>query len=81
MLIEFAFKEFLTENLGRVLKPFAEVTLQNGSHLEKVNMLIDSGADVTLIRKSRGDDLGLDTAGANGGKTSWWHCRRCARRV
>ncbi|PIU64420.1 MAG: hypothetical protein COS84_08460 [Armatimonadetes bacterium CG07_land_8_20_14_0_80_40_9] len=58
-MIEFSFEEFLTENLGIVLKPFALVILINGEKLQEVKMLIDSGADVTLIPKSRGKDLGL----------------------
>ena len=59
MQIEFSFREFLTENLGAVLKPFALVTLINGETLHEAEMLVDSGADVTLIRKSRGEDLEL----------------------
>jgi hypothetical protein len=50
-MIEFLFEEFLTENLGIVLKPFALVTLINGKRLQEVKMLIDSGADVTLLKK------------------------------
>jgi len=40
-MIEFSFEEFLTENLGIVLKPFALVILINGEKLQDYNMFID----------------------------------------
>lgn len=59
MVIEFSFEPLLTKNLGVVLKPFALATLFHDGKSQEVKMLIDSGADITLIRKSRGEDLGL----------------------
>jgi len=56
-LIEFPFIEFESESLGRILKQFALVTLINGKNRQEVVMLIDSGADVTLISKRRGKRL------------------------
>ena len=60
MQIEFPFREFISENLGRILKPFALVTLINGEKSREVTMLIDSGADVTLLSKSLGERMGLE---------------------
>lgn len=58
-VIEFLFREYISVNLGKILKPFAQVALLHNSQREEVNMLIDSGADVTLIPKSVGDGLNL----------------------
>lgn len=59
-MIEFPFIEFETEDLGKILKPFAFVKLVNGKRtLAKYPLLIDSGADVTLVPKSTGKKLGL----------------------
>lgn len=59
IMIEFQFEELLTENLGKILKPFALVTLINGDKYRESKMLIDSGADITLIPKSAGERLEL----------------------
>lgn len=53
-MITFSFEEFYTENLGKILKPLAVVTLKHREHSLKDIMLIDSGADVTLIPRDRG---------------------------
>lgn len=50
-MIEFSFEEFITENLGKILKPFAIVTLINKRNQLRDIMLVDPGADITLILK------------------------------
>lgn len=58
MLI-FPFIEIQTRNLGKILKPFAMVTLINGTTRRELAMLVDSGADITLFPKIRGTRLGF----------------------
>ena len=59
IIFTFPFIEFKTENLGKILKPFTIVSLIH-SHIEAEEiMLVDSGADVTLIPKALGRKLKL----------------------
>lgn len=62
-MIEFKYKEYITplpDNKIQIIpKPNAEVTIANGSIVRTFDMLIDSGADMTLIPKAAGEDLGL----------------------
>jgi hypothetical protein len=51
--------EFETENLGIVTRPFALVSLIYSSTKKSVPLLVDSGADVTVISLEIGLELGL----------------------
>ena len=57
--IEFKFREGHSRIFGKILRPFADVILQNGDKELLYLMLVDSGADLTLIPKSVGDYLGF----------------------
>lgn len=58
-MISFPFLPLYSENLGFVKRPFAEIILHGPSEKIKVNMLVDSGADVSVISYKRGIRLGL----------------------
>lgn len=57
--LEFDFREGHSRIFGKVFRPFTSVTLKNGGKETSQFMLVDSGADLTLISKSVGDYLGL----------------------
>lgn len=63
-MIEFKYKEYITplpnNKIQIVPKPNAEVTLANGSIVRVFDMLIDSGADISLLPKSAGEEIGLE---------------------
>jgi hypothetical protein len=65
-LIEFPFIEFESENLGKILKPFAFVELENDeTSIGEYPMLIDSGVDVTLIPRVTEERLALKPPNEN----------------
>lgn len=57
--VEFGFREGHSRIFGKILRPFATVTLRNNDKETSQSMLIDSGADLILIPKSIGDYLGF----------------------
>src|SRR3989338_502234 len=57
--IEFKFREGHSRIFGKILRPFADVILQNEGKELLYHMIVDSGADLTLIPKSVGDYLGF----------------------
>ncbi len=60
MVIEFPFIEFETENIGKIFKPFSFVRLEyKNQFLSLYPMLVDSGADITLIPRKTGVRLGF----------------------
>ncbi|MBI5227488.1 aspartyl protease family protein [Candidatus Micrarchaeota archaeon] len=59
MEIEFKFREGHSRIFGKTLRPVADVTLRNGDRDVVQGMIVDSGADVTLIPKSVGDYIGF----------------------
>ncbi len=58
-MISFPFVEFFSENLGIVKRPFAKVKLITSDSEVILPMLIDSGADVSIISYERGLKLGF----------------------
>ena len=56
----FPFLEFETENLGILKRPFALVHLAHSERIKSIPMLMDSGADVTVISHKIGLELGLE---------------------
>ncbi|MFH1777238.1 MAG: aspartyl protease family protein [Candidatus Omnitrophota bacterium] len=63
-MIEFDYKGFVkTDESGKILgvyyRPNAIVKLVNGDNYIVSNMLIDSGADVSVIPKAEGEALGF----------------------
>lgn len=57
--IEFTFDTFSSPSLGRIDKPFARVRFISRQRIFDVKLLIDSGADVTLLPRGIGIRLGL----------------------
>lgn len=59
-MVEFPFIEFDTRAFGTIVKPFAFVELQYADKsVPRYPLLIDSGADITVLPKSTGLDLDL----------------------
>lgn len=63
-MIEFDYKEYIkTDERGEILgvyyRPNAIVKLINGDRYIVSNMLIDSGADISIIPKTEGEALGF----------------------
>lgn len=64
-MIEFRYKEGLKRigdkgELFIIKRPNAIVTIINGDNKCTLDMVVDSGADITLIPKNIGEDLGLE---------------------
>jgi hypothetical protein len=58
-MIEFPFVEFSHPVFGTVLRPVANVLLSHEAYALSVEMLVDSGADLSMIPKTIGDQLGF----------------------
>ena len=58
-MITFPFVKFYSENLGIIKRPFAKVELISSDKKIILPMLIDSGADVSIISYENGLELGL----------------------
>ena len=58
-MIEFPYRKVLSDEYGIIYIPIAIVELKNRDKRVRCEMLIDSGADITLIPKSVGEYLGL----------------------
>jgi len=59
-MIEFQFKKVYSKKLGEVLKPIIPVTIGGAEQSVGVSMLLDSGADLSLIPYSVGKAIGLE---------------------
>ncbi len=59
-MIEFSFKRVISPKFGQVLKPVVPVTIIGPKRRVKVFMLLDSGADISMIPHSVGEVIGLD---------------------
>ncbi len=59
-MIEFPFRKRLSSRLGEILKPLIPVRLIGPESSETVLMLLDSGADLSLIPYSIGEAIGLE---------------------
>ncbi len=59
-MIEFQFKKVYSKKLGEVLKPIIPVVIGGVEQSVGVSMLLDSGADLSLIPYSVGKAIGLE---------------------
>ena len=59
-MIKFSFKKVVSPKFGEVLKPVIPVTVIGPKRKVKTFMLLDSGADISLIPYSAGEIIGLD---------------------
>lgn len=59
-MTEFPFRKRRTERLGEILKPLIPVRLMGPDRSEAMLMLLDSGADLSLIPYSIGEAIGLE---------------------
>src|SRR3972149_8571570 len=59
-MIEFPFLRKRSEKLGYILKPFIPVRITGPKYGVKLFMLLDSGADISLIPYSVGETIGLE---------------------
>lgn len=58
-MIELPFRKVLTERYGLIYEPTIQVTLKGPNGSVDVAMIIDSGADISIIPYTLGEDLGL----------------------
>lgn len=58
-MIEFPFKKSLSKNLGEIVKPIIPVTIVGLRRSVQVSMLLDSGADISLLPYAIGKAIGL----------------------
>ncbi|MFQ5864873.1 MAG: hypothetical protein ACE5IW_06535 [bacterium] len=59
-MIEFSFKKVSSSKFGQILKPVVPVTVIGPKRKIKVFMLLDSGADISMIPYSLGEIIGLE---------------------
>lgn len=59
-MIEFNFKKVHSKKLGEVRKPIIPVTIAGAEQVVGVSMLLDSGADLSLLPYSVGKAIGLE---------------------
>lgn len=59
-MIEFQFEKRRTQRLGEILKPIIPVTIVGQKRSVNIFMLLDSGADLSLIPYSVGIAIGLE---------------------
>lgn len=67
-MIEFPFEKRYSRNLGQILKPIIGVTITGSKRSANIFMLLDSGADISLIPYSVGEAIGLEPNMANRGE-------------
>lgn len=67
-MIEFPFEKSHSRTLGRILRPIVGVTIVGPKQNVNVFMLLDSGADISLIPYSVGETIGLKLDMANRGE-------------
>lgn len=59
-MIDFQFEKRYSQKLGEILKPIIPVTIIGLKRSVNIFMLLDSGADLTLIPYSVGETIGLE---------------------
>ncbi len=59
--VVFDFREEHSRMFGKVKRPVADVEISKGQNKLTMSFYVDSGADLTLIPKSLGDSLGLES--------------------
>jgi len=59
-MIEFPFEKRYSDNLGKILKPYIPVNIIGPKKSVNIFMLLDSGADISMIPYSVGEIIGLD---------------------
>ena len=59
-MIKFQFEKRHTQRLGEILKPIIPVTIIGPKRSLNIFMLLDSGADLSLIPSSVGETIGLE---------------------
>ena len=59
-MIEFRFEKRNTKRLGQILKPIIPVSIIGPKRNLNIFMLLDSGADLSLIPYSVGETIGLE---------------------
>jgi hypothetical protein len=59
-MIEFPFKKVLSKNLGEIARPIIPVTIRGPRRSVQVSMLLDSGADISLLPYAIGSAIGLE---------------------
>ena len=59
-MIEFPFEKSRSKKLGQILKPIIPVTIIGAKQSITIHMLLDSGADLSLIPYSVGEAIGLE---------------------
>ncbi len=59
-MIEFSFKKVISPKFGQILKPIIPVTIIGPRRKLKAFMLLDSGADISMIPYSVGEVIGLE---------------------
>jgi hypothetical protein len=67
-LIEFHFERRHSKRLGQILKPIIPVSIMGPKRGVNVFMLLDSGADISLIPYSVGETIGLELNMADRGE-------------
>jgi len=64
-MIEFPFEKRVSKRFGQILKPIIPVRVVGPGRGVNIFMLLDSGADISLIPYSVGETLGLELDMAN----------------
>lgn len=60
-MIVFNWREEASQIFGKIKRPIAEIFVKDTSGIWRaLTLYVDSGADVTILRRSYGDLLGLD---------------------
>jgi hypothetical protein len=59
-MIEFSFESRYSAKLGEILKPIIPVSIIGPKRSVNIFMLLDSGADISLLPYSVGETIGLD---------------------
>lgn len=59
-MTEFPYREEPSQDFGVIWKPYVTVRISFGEKTFRCEMLLDSGADITLIPKRVGDYLGFE---------------------
>ncbi|MFH1561800.1 MAG: aspartyl protease family protein [Nitrospirota bacterium] len=59
-MIEFPFERKYSKRFGQILKPIIPVNIEGPKRKVNIWMLLDSGADISLIPYSVGETIGLE---------------------
>lgn len=60
-MIDFAWREEISESFGKIKRPVAEIFIKDKSNIWRaLTMYIDSGADASVINRSYGELFGHD---------------------